>query len=181
MRVLVTGPQSPVGRTLVEAIAKAGHHVRAFGVPPGEKPFAGTPNVECYPGQVELGGSVEPVASEVQAVVHCSNLDEPGRDRKAHAIHIAKGTLYVGYAAQRELVDDYICLMPWSPGRWSEALRRAQEAAEAVRVPHAVVRVDPANLQPAIDEVLRRLSRITTIQYQDTASPAANPLPAPTP
>src|SRR5688572_12972485 len=104
MRVLVTGPGNDFGKQVCEALSKAGHQVRAFGLPAGTNPFSHLGNVEIYPGVVEIGGSVEPVACECQAIVHCSNLDAPAKDgtAQAHAVHIAQGSLYVRYAAERE-------------------------------------------------------------------------------
>ena len=129
MRVLVTGPLNPVGRAVVEALAADGHQVRAFGIPPGERPFAAA-NVEAYPGWVEVGGSLEPVAVECQALVHCSSLDEPGKDKAAHAVKVERGTLYARYAAERELVGAFVCVLPDEPGRaWGKVVE--QERARA--------------------------------------------------
>lgn len=182
MRVLVTGPLNPVGRALVAGLSAAGHQVRAFGVPAGENPFAGLANVECYPGDVALGGSIEPVACECQAIVHGSNLDAPGKDPKAHAVKVERGTLYTKYAAERELVGAFIHVAPWSPGaRHSAALRQAEAHVDAARVPHNTVRADPANPQPAVEQVLRWVSGVQPIQHQGTASPADKPVASPTP
>ncbi len=80
MRILVTGPETTVGREVVKILAKGGHEVRAFGVEPGSDPFHGVANVSCFPGWVHIGGSLEPVASECRAVIHCAPLAEPGTD-----------------------------------------------------------------------------------------------------
>lgn len=183
MRVLVTGPGNAFGMQVCEALSKAGHQVRAFGLPAGTNPFAHLANVEIYPGVVEIGGSIEPVACECQAIVHCSNLDAPAKDAtaQAHAVHIERGSLYVRYAAERELVRVLVNVAPWSPGaKWSLALREATKHIEGSRVPHVTVRADPANAIDALGQIVRYVEGITPIQHQDTASPADKPVPSPT-
>ena len=68
MRVIVTGATNAYGQAIAEALAEAGHEVRAFGVPLGAQPFGELP-IACFPGTIEVTGSIEPVASECQAVV----------------------------------------------------------------------------------------------------------------
>lgn len=141
MRVLVTGPLNPVGRAVVRGLAAQGHQVRAFGVEPGADPFHGLANVECYPGWVHVGGSLEPVASECRAIVHCAPLDEPGADRQAHALLLERGTLYARYAAERELVGAFVVALP-TPGRlWSKVVAQARAHAQGTRpmVPTRIV------------------------------------------
>lgn len=141
MRILVTGPLNPVGRAVVLGLARQGHQVRAFGVPAGTAPFKGVANVECYPGHLQVGGSMEPVASECRAVVHCAPLDEPGEDKAAHTARIEKGTLYARYAAERELVGAFVVAFPASPGRFGKPLAQARAHVEGTRqlVPTEVV------------------------------------------
>jgi nucleoside-diphosphate-sugar epimerase len=141
VRILVTGPLNPVGRAVVTALAKQGHQVRAFGVDAGSDPFRGMANVECYPGWVWVGGSLEPVASEVRALVHCAPLDAPGDDRAAHTAMLEKGTLYARYCAERELVGAFVVAFPASPGRHSKALAQARAHVTGTRklVPTEVV------------------------------------------
>src|SRR5688572_4920208 len=103
MRILVTGAANPFGAALCQALAQAGHTVRAFGVPAGEDPFHGAAGIECYPGDIVTGGSIEPVAAECQAIVHAANLDEAKGDRVADSVHIEAGTRYARYGAEREL------------------------------------------------------------------------------
>ncbi|HUR25202.1 MAG TPA: hypothetical protein VM327_04205 [Candidatus Thermoplasmatota archaeon] len=127
MRVLVTGPLNPVGRAVALALADDGHQVRAFGVEPGLDPFHGDTRVECYPGWLQVGGSLEPVMSECHALIHCATLDEPGADRQAHAVHIERGTLYTRYAAEREPAGAFVAVFPPSPGRlWGKAVGAAK-------------------------------------------------------
>lgn len=141
MRILVTGPLNPVGRAVVTELAKQGHQVRAFGVEPGTDPFHGMANVECYPGWVWVGGSLEPVASEVRALIHCAPLDAPGDDRAAHTALLEKGTLYARYAAERELVGAFVVAFPASPGRFTKVVAQARAHVEGTRqlVPTEVV------------------------------------------
>lgn len=145
MRILVTGPLNPVGRAVATALAGDGHQVRAFGVEAGGDPFRGDPRIECYPGWLRVGGSLEPVASECQALVHCGALDAPGKDRQAHAVHIEKGTLYARYAAEREPVGAFIAVFPPGAGRaWGKAVdqARAHVAGTHRLVPTTVVESD---------------------------------------
>jgi len=152
MRVLVTGPLNPVGAAVVRALAGQGHDVRAFGVPAGEDPFHGVANVTCFPGWVEVGGSLEPVASEARALVHCAPLDAPGKDAQAHAVQVEKGTLYARYAAERELVGAFVVALPASPGRFGKPVAAAKAHAQATRkmVPTAIVET-PGDAAPVLD------------------------------
>lgn len=158
MRVLVTGATNAHGKAIVEALLQAGHQVRAFGVPVGEQPF-GELDVECFPGRVEIGGSVEPAAAECQMLIHAANLDAPGRDDRAHAFHLERGTLYARYAAERELVQKFIALFPSeTPRKWQAVLVQAESHVKATRtiVPHQILRVgEPAD---AATQVLQALS-----------------------
>ncbi len=161
MRVLVTGPTNPAGRAVVEALAAAGHSVRAFGIPAGENPFAGLPGVECFPGHVEIGGSVEPAACECQAIVHCAALDAPGDDKRAHALHIERGTLYTRFAAERELVGRFVAVFLASPERaWGAVLRKAEVHARGTHagVPTIIFHVSSA--EEAAQKVVATLSQL---------------------
>lgn len=169
MRVLVTGPSNPIGAALVKALADAGHEVRAFGIEPGQNPFAGLANVTTYPGWVQVGGSLEPVASECQALVHAANLDAAGDDKKAHAVHIERGTLYARYAAERELVQQFVALFPVdAPRAYAAPLAQAKAHAQATRklVPVAVLEV--ADAPAAVKGVLAALANVK----QEAAAPA---------
>lgn len=158
MRILVTGPTNPFGDAVVKALAVAGHSVRAFGVPAGENPFPGLSTVAPFAGNVHLGGSIEPAAAECQAIVHCANLDEAGKDRKAHAIHIEKGTLYARYGAERELVQRFVVLLPATAGKeWSVALGRARDIAEATKSPVPCTVLAVSSPEEAAREVLDSL------------------------
>jgi uncharacterized protein YbjT (DUF2867 family) len=128
VRVLVTGCLNPVGRAVVAALAKDGHQVRAFGIAPGTDPFHGDARIECYPGWLQVGGSLEPVLSECQALIHCANLDNPGEDKQAHAVHIERGTLYARYGAEREPVGAFVAVFPVAAGRaWGKVLDQAKQ------------------------------------------------------
>lgn len=156
MRILVTGPLNPVGRAVVLRLAKQGHQVRAFGVPAGTDPFKGVADVECYPGHIQVGGSMEPVASECRAVVHCAPLDAPGEDKAAHTAMVEKGTLYARYAAERELVGAFVVALPANPGRFGKPLAQARAHVEGTRklVPTVVVETDDAAVVVAAFEGL---------------------------
>lgn len=158
MRVLVTGPLNPVGHAVVMELAAAGHEVRAFGVPAGSDPFHGVANVTCYPGWVQVGGSLEPVASECRAVVHCAALDDAGEDRAAHALKVERGTLYARYAAERELVGAFVVALPVQPGRmWSKVVAQARAHVEGTRklVPTTIVEAgaDPQPVLAAFEQL----------------------------
>ncbi|MEA3137229.1 MAG: hypothetical protein QOC71_1510 [Thermoplasmata archaeon] len=144
MRVLVTGPLNPVGHAVALALADDGHQVRAFGVDAGTDPFHDA-RIECYPGWLEVGGSLEPVMSECHALVHCAALDAPGDDKQAHAAHLEKGTLYARYAAEREPVGAFVVAFPASPGRtWGKVIDQAKAhvAGTHLLVPTTVVESD---------------------------------------
>lgn len=174
----MTGVENPVGRAVVEALAGAGHEVRAFGVAPGADPFRGRAGVSCFAGVVENAGSLEPVASEAQVIVHCANLDEPAgsKDKVAHAVHIAQGTLYTRYAAERELVQRFIHVQPWSPGRaWAKALEQAETYVNGTKVvPTSIVRADPANPTAAVDEIVKLVKQIAPAAATATTATAAH-------
>lgn len=160
MRVLVTGPLNPFGQAVVEALAGAGHDVRAFGVPAGEDPFHGLAHVECFPGDVALGGSIEPVAAECKAIVHCANLDAPGSDKHAHAVHLERGTLYTRYGAERDPAERFVALFPATPPRlWSKALEQAEEHVRRTHpvVAQSLLRV--ADPQEAAQKVVQLVSQ----------------------
>lgn len=146
MRILVTGPLNPVGRAVVTALAGKGHQVRAFGVEPGTNPFQGVANVQCFPGWIQVGGSLEPVASECRAVIHCAPLDAPGDDKAAHTAALEKGALYARYAAERELVGAFVVALPAQPGRWSKVVDQARVHVTGTRklVPTRVVETGDA-------------------------------------
>jgi nucleoside-diphosphate-sugar epimerase len=161
MRILVTGAANPVGAAVCEALARAGHTVRAFGIPAGEDPFHGAANIECYPGDVVAGGSIEPVAAECQALVHAANLDAPTGDRVADAVHVEAGTRYARYAAERELVGHFIALFPAAiPRGLGPAVHQAEAHVKATRrlVPHFLLYV--VTPEEAVRQVLGILAKV---------------------
>ena len=162
MRVLVTGVLNPYGKAVATALAEAGHTVRAFGVPPGTDPF-GHPRIECFPGVLDIAGSIEPVAVECKAIVHCALFDDAGKDRRAHALHLDRGTLHARYAAERELVEAFVAVVPAQPLRaWSKVMAQAEAQVEATKplVPHFVVRA--GSTDAAVREVAAILERTVT-------------------
>lgn len=164
MRILVTGAANPFGAAVCEALAKAGHTVRAFGVPAGEDPFHGNANIECYPGDVVTGGSIEPVAAECQVVVHAANLDPVGEDRVAHAVKVEAGTRYARYGAERELVSQFIVLFPAAiPRGIGSAMHQAEAHVKATRklVPHFLLHVVTPG--EAVSQVLSILAQASPV------------------
>jgi uncharacterized protein YbjT (DUF2867 family) len=159
VRVLVTGSLNPVGRAVVAALAQDGHQVRVFGIEPGTAPFL-DPAIECYPGRLQIGGSLEPVMSECHALIHCAPLDEPGDDRQAHAVHIERGTLYARYAAEREPVGAFVAVFPARPGRaWGKAIQQAKAHVAGTHrlVPTTVVESDdPETVVAAVRAAITR-------------------------
>lgn len=161
VRVLVTGPLNPFGAAVAKALAADGHEVRAFGVPAGTDPFHGQGGIRVFPGDIALGGSVEPVAAECQVLVHCANLDAAGDDRSAHAVHIDSGTRYARYSAERELVSAFIALFPAQAARaYEQPLRNAEAHVVGTRkiVPHHVLR--PATPADAANQVRAMVARL---------------------
>lgn len=163
MRILVTGAANPFGAAVAHALAEAGHTVRAFGIPAGEDPFHDA-HIECFPGELATGGSIEPVASECQVIVHCAALDAAGKDKAAHARHVEMGTMYARYSAERELVAQFIAVFPKDaprPSAKSLQLAEAQVAATRPLVPHAILRV--ATPDEAAKQVVAQLGKIRPV------------------
>lgn len=153
MRVLVTGAGNPFGAAVAEALAEAGHDVRAFGVPAGSQAFQHD-RIAAFPGDLATGGSMEPVASQCQAIVHCANLDAPSGDKARDAARIEAGTRYARYCAERELVSKFIAVFPPLAPRGLRAPLKAAEAhvaATRALVAHHLVHV--ATPQEAVQQV----------------------------
>ena len=130
MRILVTGAGNPFGKAVVGLLLRDGHQVRVFGDDEAViAPFAGLGTVHWYPGDVRVGGSIEPALSEREALVHVSGLDAAGKDLKAHATKVERGTLYARYGAEREQVDHFVHVTP--SGEVPRAFRAAHANALA--------------------------------------------------
>lgn len=143
MRVLVTGAGNPFGAAVANALAEAGHEVRAFGVPAGAPAFANA-GIATFPGDLATGGSMEPVAAQCQAIVHCANLDASSGDKARDTARIEAGTRYARYCAERELVSKFIAAFPSVATRGSAAaLKQAEAHVAATRaiVPHHILHV----------------------------------------
>lgn len=106
MRALVTGATNPTGQAIVKELAANGFHVRAFGT---TEDFGD--NVKSFPGWVEVGGSIEPVLAEREAVIHAACLDEV-KDSSKYAVRIEAGTRYTVYGAEREQVSHFVYVRP---------------------------------------------------------------------
>jgi nucleoside-diphosphate-sugar epimerase len=163
MRVLVTGPTNTVGAAVVRALASAGHEVRAFGVEPGADPFR-LPNVAVFPGRVDLGGSMEPAASECQALVHCALFDAVPGSKTHRAMVMENGTLFARYTAERELVQRFVAVFPAQGDKAdAQAFARAEAHVRATRpaVPYATLRA--ASPEAAAKEVLAALAPLASM------------------
>lgn len=164
MRILVTGAANPVGTAVAKALVKAGHVVRAFGIPAGEDPFHGAAGIECFAGDVAVSGSLEPVAAECQALVHCANLDAAAKSSNANSIHIEAGTRYARYAAERELVLSFVALFPARPRRVDgTAIEQAKAHVTRTRptVPHHLLTVSAP--EDAVAQVLAAVARLPVV------------------
>lgn len=133
MRILVTGAMNPHGQAIIHQLAEAGHFVRAFGVPAGTSPFDHE-NVKSFPGDVTVGGSIEPVLAEREVLIHAAALDAPGKDKQHHARVVKMGGLYARYAAEREQVNAFVYLAHPNPGKvFGQVHQEAREDAEVAR------------------------------------------------
>lgn len=173
MRVAVTGPLNPYGSAIVRELAARGHDVRAFGVPAGDDPFPDL-DVRCHPGWVQVPGSIEPVLSEREAIIHAACLDAPGKDKQAHAVLIDRGTLYTRYGAEREQVDHFIHLTPKEPdARFVDMHRRAVAQAQATRgiinVRVAEAGREPSETAREVVDLLESMPHLGTIQGVENA------------
>ena len=70
MRVLVTGATGRIGRHLVDALAEAGHAVRALVLPRDEAAADLAPDVEIVFGRLEEPASLGPAVDGMDAVFH---------------------------------------------------------------------------------------------------------------
>lgn len=172
MRVAVTGPMSKVGKAIVKELVGRGHHVRAFGVPQGEDPFPDL-DVQYHPGSVQVGGSIEPVLSERQALVHAACMDDPGKDKKQHAVHIEQGTLYARYGAEREQVDHFIHVTPKDPDRRYETVLR--QAIAHVQDTRGIMNVrivqadEPTETAKEVVDLLEEMPMLGAIEGDENA------------
>ncbi len=169
MRVCVTGATNPTGEAIVRRLVAAGHHVRAFGVEPTDDRFDDL-DVQCFPGWVEVPGSLEPVLAERQVLVHAANMDEAGKGAKARhklAVRIEKGTLYARYAAEREQVDHFMHVTPQHPSKTFATLLEAAEQTVRHTQGHLHVDVlhvaDPTQAAVTIEQELANLPELGAI------------------
>ncbi len=166
MRALVTGAGNPTGEAIVRALLKDGHNVRLFGGGPElQERFAGVGSgeVRWHPGRLQIGGSIEPVLSQREVLIHCANLDVYGKrvakaERHDAAIQIERGTLYTRYGAEREMVDVFIHLEP-TPQKGDSFAKVQEHATAHVRATRGatqveVVSADPAKPDPTVARVL---------------------------
>jgi hypothetical protein len=154
MRILVTGVRNPTGAAIAKGLAASGHTVRAFGLPPGTNPFADDARIEPFAGEPGLQGSLEPVAAECQAIVHAAALDED-----ATATTVETGARYARFAAERELVDQFVLVLPPNaPRSLASAVEKAETLAKAARVPHTILAAETP--EAASDQVQRILAAV---------------------
>lgn len=140
MRVVVTGAGNPQGAAIVDAMVEKGYSVRIFGVEADVAARWGD-KVQWFPGHVATVGSIEPVLAEREVLVHAAGLDEPGKDKQAHAFHIERSTLGARYGAERELLDQFIHIAPaaGAKGVYQAIQEGAIQTVQATRRVDAIV------------------------------------------
>ncbi|MGB0652717.1 MAG: hypothetical protein ACPGQL_05905 [Thermoplasmatota archaeon] len=159
MKALLTGASNPHGRAIAEALLSAGHDVRLFGGEPGDldglEGLGG--QVRWHPGQLEVGGSIEPVLSQREVLIHAANLDvlhQKVKDKHAAAVRIERGTLYTRYGAEREMVDLFVHVAPAGGDKvWGQVQEQATAHAKAARGVEVTVvnaAADPAATAKAV-------------------------------
>lgn len=172
MRTLVTGGGNPHGQAIVKALLASGHHVRVFGGEAHDMDafhgHGGSGELSWVPGDVRIGGSIEPALSERQALIHAQPMDPAGDDKSLHAVRLVDGGRYVRYAAEREQVDHLILVTPSQPARaFAQPHEAAIQQVQAVRgvMNHAILRAgnDPAT---TAKEVLAMLAKLPELGKQ---------------
>lgn len=166
MRVVVTGAGNPYGNAIARALLQRGDMVRLFAVGPEvaqglEDAVAEGAVLQWHAGDIDTLGSIEPVLSEREVLVHAACLDPPGRNKVAHAVMIERGTLGCKYGAERELVDQFIHVapVPSSRDRFRKAQERARQVVESCRkVQTAIVEAtdDPEETAQRVVEVIAK-------------------------
>jgi uncharacterized protein YbjT (DUF2867 family) len=156
VRILLTGAGNPVGAEVARQLVAAGHQVRAFGC---AREAAEAVGAMWFPGDLKVGGSIEPALSEREVLIHAACLDGPGKDATAHRNLIERGTLYARYGAEREQVDHFVHLAPAaSPHKYLRSQQKAVEAAKAARGPMQVTVLEVSDPQEAARKVLAALA-----------------------
>ncbi len=156
MRALVTGAGNPTGEAIVRALLTDGHDVRLFGGGPElQERFEGVGKgqVRWHPGRLQVGGSIEPVLSQREVLIHCANLDVYGKrvpkaERHDAAVQIERGTLYTRYGAEREMVDVFIHIEPTAQ-KGDAFAKLQQQATEHVKGTRGVGQTEILTADPS--------------------------------
>lgn len=138
MRVVVTGAGNPVGQAIVHKLLQKGHQVRLFGVGPDVADRFEGP-VQWHAGDLRTIGSIEPVLAEREVLVHAAPCDEPTGDKTAWAVTLERGALGCKYGAERELLEQFITVVPEKAGRFAQAHARVVATVESCRKVEASV------------------------------------------
>jgi len=142
MKVVVTGAGNQHGQAIVDALLEDGHELRLFGGH-GEDAARWGEKVQWHAGHVATIGSIEPVLSEREVLVHAACFDAPAAGRKgkaAHAKMILQGTMGCRYGAERELLEYFIMVAPAGGGAFRQVIQEAVAFAKGCRnVPTTII------------------------------------------
>lgn len=158
MKVVVTGGTGLLGRSVVEQLLAAGHHVRVLSRDPSRshvRPGA----AEVCRGDLRDPATLTDGLSTAQVVVHCATdtraaaeVDVAGTANLVRAMH---------HAGVAHLVHVSIVGVDRVPIRFYRAKRQSESIVEGQRIPWTIQRA--TQFHPFVDRMLARSARLPVI------------------